>query len=80
MSFATDRETLAAKWKIEHDTCSGLKKFLKSRAMKSFNYGKRPWDPKGRISHGNDVDAWFGDIASELGKFKRAFKPMNPTS
>ena len=70
----TDLETLAAKWKIEHDTCDGLKKFLKSRAMKSFNDNDRKWDPKSPPSYGNDVNAWFDDLAPELGRFKRAFK------
>jgi hypothetical protein len=76
----TDLETLAAKWKIEHGTCDGLKKFLKIRAMKSFNDSKRLWDPKGPVSYGNDVNAWFDDFAPELGRFKRAFKAKNPKS
>lgn len=77
----TDLETLAAKWKIEHDTCDGLKKFLKSRAMKSFNDNKRTWDPTSPPSYGNVVEhEWFSDLAGELGKFRRAFKPKNPKS
>lgn len=75
-----DLETLAAKWKIEHDTCDGLKKFLEIRAKKPFMASNQASYAKD-ISYGNVVEnEWFMDLAHELGRVRKAFKATIPKS